>query len=178
MTTLHSKRLILRPLKLEDAGRVAELAGDWDIASMTARIPYPYDVSLAEDWIKTHPLTDFVRGIEFKGELIGATGFFPNDNGDTEIGYWIGRPWWGQGFATEATRALIHYCFTNAGLSRLACCHFIDNPASRRVIQKLGFKSTGPCKCYCDARQCDVPTERYVLKRPALAVFWRLQKSI
>ena len=76
---------------------------------------------------------------------IGAVGYFPNDNGDTEIGYWVGRPWWGQGFATEATRALIHYCFTNGGMASLACCHFIDNDASRRVIQKLGFKSVGPC---------------------------------
>jgi [ribosomal protein S5]-alanine N-acetyltransferase len=173
MTTLRTKRLILRPLTMADASRVAGLAGDWDIASMTARIPYPYDISQAEDWIATHAETDFVRAVECNGEMIGAVGFFPNDSCDAEIGYWIGRPWWGQGFATEATRALIHYCFTNAGMPRLACCHFTDNDASRRVIQKLGFKAIGPGKAYCDARQCDVATERYQLKRPALAIFWR-----
>ncbi len=173
MTIIRTKRLILRPLEASDAGRVAELAGDWDIASMTARIPYPYDATLATDWIANHSENDFVRGIEWNGELIGCAGYFPNDNGETEIGYWIGKPWWGQGFATEATRGLIRYCFTNAGLASLWCCHFVDNDASRRVIQKLGFKPAGTCQAYCDARLCDIATERYQLRRPALAFLWR-----
>jgi [ribosomal protein S5]-alanine N-acetyltransferase len=173
MTVIRTKRLILRPLIADDAARVAELAGDWDIASMTARIPYPYDVTLADDWIASHAERDFVRAIEWNGVLIGATGYFPNDSGDIEIGYWIGKAWWRQGFATEATLGLIRYCFTNAGLTKLTCSHFVDNAGSRQVIRKLGFKSTGQGQAYCDARQTHIATVTYQLRRPALAFLWR-----
>ena len=173
MTIIRTKRLTLRPLLASDAKAIAGLAGDWDVASMTSRIPFPYDDSLAAEWIDGQSAGDFVRGIELNGQLIGAAGYFPNTDGAIEIGYWIGKPWWGHGFATEAARALIHYCFTNAGLSKLSCCHFIDNHGSRRVIQKLGFKRIGACSAYCDARRSEVATVRYELRRPALAYFWR-----
>jgi len=170
---MKTKRLILRPLEDRDAPRIAELAGDWAVASMTARIPYPYDESLSHQWISGLEDGEFVRGIEFEGGLVGAVGYFPDDDGVTEIGYWIGKPWWGRGFATEAAAKLVSYCFTTAGKQRLVCCHFVDNPGSQRVIEKLGFKPTGPCKAYCEARQVEIATVRYELRRPLMARFWR-----
>ena len=172
-STMKSKRLTFRPLDDGDAPRIASLAGDWAVASMTARIPFPYDETQSHDWIMGLDAGEFVRGVEFEGELIGAVGYFPHDDGVIEIGYWIGRPWWGRGFGTEAANFLVRYCFTNQGMRRLTCCHFIDNQASRRVIEKLGFKSTGTCRAYCEARKSDVATVTYELRRPMMARFWR-----
>ncbi len=170
---MKTKRLTLRPLNHRDAPRIAVLAGDWAVASMTARIPYPYSETHSRQWISGLEPNEFVCGVEFEGDLIGATGYFPHDDGSVEIGYWIGQPWWGRGFATEAARLLVRYCFTNRGMTRLVCCHFIDNAGSQRVIEKLGFIATGTCKAYCEARQCDVATVRYELRRPLMARFWR-----
>ncbi len=169
---LKTKRLALRALTSADAPRVAELAGDWDIARMTARIPHPYGMHAAEDWMETIADDEFVRAIDLDGELIGLIGYSKTDDGSGEIGYWIGRPWWGRGYATEAGSALVRHCFRIARLPRLTCCHFVDNPASRRVIEKLGFKESGRCSAYSEARQCDVDTLRYEMKRPLTARLW------
>jgi [ribosomal protein S5]-alanine N-acetyltransferase len=169
---LKSKRLVLRPLTQQDAPRVSALAGDWAVASMTARVPYPYSEREAVQWIDGLGDNEFVRGVELNGVLIGAVGYFSSSSGETEIGYWIGKPWWGRGFATEAANALVRYCFRDAGINLLECSHFVDNQASQRVIEKLGFKATGSCLAYCEARNAEIPTRRYVLKRPFLARFW------
>lgn len=163
--TLPTDRLILRPLKLADAGRIAELACEWDIARMTARMPYPYTLVDADAWIGSIGQTEFVRGIEHQGTLVGACGYTPGGDGSAEFGYWIGKPYWGRGFATEAGRALIGHCFRDADLRRLTCCHFTDNPASARVIRKLGFRAIGPGVGWSDARQAEAPTVRYVQRR-------------
>jgi ribosomal-protein-alanine N-acetyltransferase len=96
-----------------------------------------------------------------------------NDERTAEIGYWIGKPWWGHGFATEAASALVRYCFATVGFKRLICCHFEDNAASRRVIEKLGFYPNGVCSAWCEARQEEVPTRSYEMRRPMAALFWR-----
>lgn len=163
---IKTARLSLRPLVDADAGRIAQLAGDWDIACMTARIPYPYSVELAHQWINDLAQGEVVRGIVHKGELIGVTGYLPDEDGSAELGYWIGKPWWGQGFATEAAEAMIKYCFSAGKVARVTCSHFVDNPASQRVIGKLGFQLVGPARAYCDARRRDVATLRYERLRP------------
>ncbi len=113
---MKSRRLKFRELNDGDAARIAELAGDWDIARMTARIPYPYSEPLAHQWLRGIEPGEFVRAVELDGELIGAVGYMPASDGSAEIGYWIGKPWWGQGFATEAAQALVRYCFARGGL--------------------------------------------------------------
>jgi RimJ/RimL family protein N-acetyltransferase len=170
---MKSRRLKFRELNDGDAARIAELAGDWDIARMTARIPYPYSEPLAHQWLRGIEPGEFVRAVELGGELIGAVGYMPAADGSAEIGYWIGKPWWGQGFATEAAQALVRYCFASAGFGRLTCCHFIDNPASARVISKLGFRRIGPCTAWCEARSAEVETVFYERRRPVISRFWR-----
>ena len=110
---------------------------------MTSRIPHPYTLIDADLWIASLGNDEFVRGVEHGGALIGAVGYIEGEDREAEIGYWIGKPWWGYGFATEAARALVDHCFGPAGFVRLTCGHFIDNPASARVIAKLGFRRTG-----------------------------------
>ncbi len=171
---IKTRRLVLRELVDSDAPELASLAGDWDVARMTARIPYPYSEALAREWMETLGAEEFVRAVTFQGALVGAVGYVPNDDGSAEIGYWIGRPWWGQGYASEAATALVRYCFTTAGLKRLTCCHFEDNAASERVIRKLGFRESGACSAWCDARQAEFPARSYELNRPVKAVLWRL----
>jgi RimJ/RimL family protein N-acetyltransferase len=170
---MRTKRLRLRELSAGDAPRIAELAGEWDVARMTARIPFPYSVPLAHQWMRGLEPGEFVRAVEFEGEMIGAVGYLPADDGSAEIGYWIGKPWWGRGFATEAAEMLVRHCFTTARIGRLTCCHFADNPASARVIAKLGFRLVGPCTAWCEARGQDAATLCYERRRPVTALFWR-----
>lgn len=162
---IRTERLTLRPLTLADAARVAELAGDWDVARMTSRVPYPYTLIDADAWIGSITDGEFVRGIMRDGTLIGACGYVVEDSGAAEIGYWIGRSYWGQGYATEAGRAIVAHCFGAEGFKRLTCRHFTDNPASGRVIRKLGFRLIGSCTSWSDARQCSSPTLSYEQSR-------------
>ena len=163
---MRSQRLSYRPLQGADAGRIAALAGEWDIARMTSRIPHPYTLIDADLWIASIGNDEFVRGLEHEGRLIGAVGYIEGEDGHAEIGYWIGKPWWGHGFATEAAQAMVQHCFGRAGFRRLTCGHFIDNPASARVIAKLGFHHVGDGSQWCEARKSEVGTVRYIRRRP------------
>jgi RimJ/RimL family protein N-acetyltransferase len=170
---IKTRRLVLRELKDSDVPEIARLSGDWDIARMTARIPFPYSEALAREWMSTIAEDEFVRVIMHEGALVGCCGYILLEDSTAEIGYWVGKPWWGRGFATEAASALVHHCFTRASLKKLTCCHFVDNPASARVIAKLGFKATDSCLAWCDARNEDVATQNYELDRPLSMMFWR-----
>ena len=168
--SMRTERLRLRPLASRDTARIALLAGDWDVAPMTARIPYPYSEELAEQWIGGAADGEIVRGIELGDSLIGVCGYMPADLESAEIGYWIGKPWWGQGFATEAAGAVVEHCFTSAGFERVTCGHFVDNPASGKVIAKLGFRFVGLERLWCEARQTDVETLKYERRRATASV--------
>jgi len=169
---MRSKRLTYRPIKARDAGRIAALAGDWDVARMTSRIPHPYSLLDADLWIASIATDEFVRGVECDGNLIGAIGFAEGERTQAEIGYWIGKAWWGNGYATEAARALMDYCFRECGIRRLTCGHFVDNTASARVISKLGFRRVGNGTQWCEARKIEVETIKYARQRPIMAA-WR-----
>lgn len=171
---IMTRRLVLRALEESDVPELARLAGDWDVARMTARIPFPYSEAMAREWMASLAPGEFVRAVMFKGTLVGAVGYVPGDDGSAEIGYWIGRPWWGRGFATEAAHALVRYCFAKGGFKRLTCCHFEDNPASERVIRKLGFRLTGVVTTWSDARQGEYPARTYERARPLRTVLWRM----
>ncbi|MCB1520084.1 MAG: GNAT family N-acetyltransferase [Hyphomicrobiaceae bacterium] len=171
---MATQRLRLRPVGADDAGRIAELAGDWDVASMTARMPYPYTLHDAHQWIDGLDEREFVRAVECQGELIGVVGFVPSDvMRSAEIGYWLGKPYWGAGYATEAAAAMVAYCFRRRGFRAVTCAHLTDNPASARVIAKLGFVATGVERTWCEARRRDVEVVRYELSRPQPS-WWRL----
>ena len=149
--SLETERLVLRPFELGDAPRVKHLAGDYDIAATTLNVPHPYKDGMAEKWIGSHQ-ERFEKGEETvfaitrkgSGELIGAMGLLlKREHEKAELGYWIGKPYWGQGYCTEAARAVLRYAFTDGGLNRVHAYHFHHNPASGRVMQKLGMKHEG-----------------------------------
>lgn len=161
-TVIATSRLVLRPFRPGDAPAVARLAGDRDVASTTASIPHPYPASLAAEWIASHPArlsagTEVIFAITLKkiriarkadtaldGRLIGAIGLIIDRSGrKAEMGYWIGKPHWGKGYATEAARAAIAFGFETLSLNRIYAHHMTRNPASGRVLEKSGMTLEG-----------------------------------
>jgi ribosomal-protein-alanine N-acetyltransferase len=149
--TLEADRLVLRPFRREDGPEVQRLAGDRSIADTTLAIPHPYKDGLAQEWISRHQ-SDFDqgKGVTFAisrktdGALIGAMSLMQMVAGhQAELGYWIGRPYWHQGYCTEAGEVVLRFAFTNLGLIRVHCHHFVRNPASGRVMRKLGMQHEG-----------------------------------
>lgn len=147
---LHTRRLVLRPFAPDDAPDVMRLAGERDVASTTATIPHPYPNGMAEAWIASHRAkleagTDVVYAITLPGEegapiLVGAIGLIVDQTGPSaELGYWIGKPYWGRGYATEAAKGIIDYGFGMLGLVRIHAHHMTRNPASGRVLEKAGM---------------------------------------
>jgi len=127
------------------------LAGDRDVASTTLTIPHPYEDGMAEDWINHH-LEDFALGkllnfattLRTDHSLIGAVGLIiRKEHARAELGYWIGKPWWGEGYATEAAQATIDYGFRKLGLGRIYAQVFSRNPSSARVLEKTGMIPEG-----------------------------------
>jgi RimJ/RimL family protein N-acetyltransferase len=149
--SLTTERLILRPFSLKDAQRVRQLAGEKEIAENTATMPHPYEEGMAEEWINSHEDL-YCRGenvhyavcLRTTAELIGAIGIVIKKDHDLgEIGYWIGVPYWNQGYCTEAAKAIIQYGFNDLQLNRIGAIHYTRNPASGRVLEKAGMKFEG-----------------------------------
>jgi len=148
---LETERLLLRPFTLLDARRVQLLAGERAIASNTLAIPHPYEDGMAEDWIATHAerfragkSATFAITLKERQLLIGAIGLqFATRHNRAEMGYWIGADYWGQGYCTEAARAVLHYAFAERGLQKVVATHLARNPASGRVMQKIGMTQEG-----------------------------------
>jgi RimJ/RimL family protein N-acetyltransferase len=165
---LETRRLILRAPQLGDAKAVAALANDRRVAENTARIPYPYRRADAESFIVgANNAQERAFLITLADDtVIGACGITHDVVNDApEIGYWIGVPHWGQGYATEAVRALIDHVFTDLDLSVLGAGVRVTNPASRRVIEKCGFQWTGVGLCRIRALGSSVPIDRFRLER-------------
>jgi ribosomal-protein-alanine N-acetyltransferase len=157
---IRTDRLVLRPPARRDADAIVALAGDWDVARMTGRIPHPYTRADAEHFLG---LDIGARMAEFQGQVVGCFGAEAKANGAIELGYWIGKPFWGRGFATEGARGLIRHLRAQDPNSRIAVSHMADNPASRRVIEKLGFQPAGESAIWSVARGCTVRVLCYEL---------------
>ena len=149
--TLHTARLTLRPFTATDGPRVKGLAGERAIADTTGSIAHPYEDGMAERWIAKHA-PEFEAGkslhlavtLRDPGELLGAIGLtLSPPHRRAELGYWLGTPYWGYGYATEAGEAMVRYGFTELGLEKIAAQFFSRNPASGRILQKLGLRPEG-----------------------------------
>ncbi len=148
---IEAQRLILRRFELSDSAAVQRLAGDRAIAATTLRIPHPYEYGDAMRWIGEHK-ERFEKGQEVvfaivkqaSAELVGAAGLTINrEFNSAELGYWIGKDYWGQGYCTEAARAVVRYGFEQLGLNRIHAHHLASNPASGRVMAKVGMVREG-----------------------------------
>jgi len=152
---IRTERLVLRQLTLEDAPAISKLAGDKDISRMTGTIPNPYPQLAAEFFLMLNQHSRqreraYNYAITLDGvALMGVTGlFYRGDTPEIELGYWIGKPYWGQGYITEACQALLSEAQDSLSLNHIHAGVYSDNHASLRVLQKLGFKLTGEDEMY------------------------------
>jgi len=140
----------LRPVRKTDAASVAELANDPEIAKNTFHIPHPYRLRDARSWIsrrvrdpKEHPRRDLVFVIDVGGRAVGAIGLHAISGHKAEIGYWLGRPFWGRGIMTRAVRLVVRHAFTKLKLRRVYAYTYLWNAGSQRVLIKAGFQREG-----------------------------------
>jgi RimJ/RimL family protein N-acetyltransferase len=168
IAVLETKRLVLRAPRLVDAKAVAALANDRRIADNAARIPHPYRMSDAENWIigsNTEPDAESYLITLADGPVIGSCAFDLREGPAPEIGYWLGTKYWGKGYATEAVRALIDHAFTDLKHQSLQSSVRVTNPQSRRVLEKCGFQWNGVGLCRIRALGSSVPVDRFRLER-------------
>ncbi len=142
----RTERLLLRPSWPEDAAELHQAIADEGIVRNLARAPWPYTLKdavqfAAQEHDTLYPAFLLMLRTHGAPRIIGACGI-GNYDGSAELGYWIARPYWGLGFATEAGRAVIHIAKA-IGHKKLIASHFIDNPASGNVLRKIGFQNKG-----------------------------------
>jgi RimJ/RimL family protein N-acetyltransferase len=183
-TTLYTPRLILRPFTLADALRVEELVSDARVALTTARIPHPYPEGGAVAWIEENAeferrntiisLAITLAGTRTPdreldptdtGHLIGSVCLVMRPGKTPDLGYWLGHAWWGKGFMTEAANAVLKYAFTRLDLDEVVASHGVLNPASGRVLQKLGMTHTHDSNEFFPVRGQNVELAHYALTR-------------
>ena len=151
--TLHTERLILRAFTLDDAQDVQKLAGERDIAATTSNIPHPYKDGMAEEWINTHTpnlkdgksvvwaITCKENDSDTDTTLIGAIDINVDQSEKIgELGYWIGKPYWNCGYCSEAAKVALNYGLDVLKLKSVHAFYLAKNPASGRVLQKIGMK--------------------------------------
>lgn len=172
---LETDRLILRPPVPADAPAIQRLAGDWEVARYTARIPHPYEDGMAEAWLASlrKPAAgdaEIVLAVERRsdGAVLGCMGLLLEPTaGNAEVGYWLGRSFWGKGYATEALSALVGFAFDHFGLSQVTASAMPENSGSIRVQEKVGFAFVGEGEEPAPARGGPVKVERRLLTRAA-----------
>lgn len=164
-TVLKTARLTLRGPRPDDAKAIKSLVNDRRIAENTARIPHPYSLKDARTFIASaegRPLFVITRD---EGRIVGACGVATLRTDGPEIGYWIGVPYWGNGYATEAARALVDHAFGELGYEELHAGARVTNPASRRVLEKCGFQWTHVVLQRVAALNSSAPSDRFRLDR-------------
>jgi ribosomal-protein-alanine N-acetyltransferase len=170
--TITTERLSLRPYRLSDAPRLRELVNDVAIARMLKRVPHPYPQGEAERWIGTHAALraqdrGYIFAIESAGALAGTVSIEAHPNGEFELGYWLAVKHWGKGFATEAVHRVLAFAFDELALPYVRASHLADNPASGRVLGKVGFLATGRARRIHAVRGAEVEFVEMVLPKNA-----------
>jgi|HubBroStandDraft_6_1064221.scaffolds.fasta_scaffold721949_1 ribosomal-protein-alanine N-acetyltransferase len=150
-TPLETARLTLRPYTAADIPAFLPLIGAREIAATTLRIPHPYTESYAQEFVEVAQ-QDMLSGKSLRvavimrdsGLLCGGVGMrLDADHRHAELGYWVGMPYWGNGYATEAASALVRYGFETLKLHRIFASHFTNNPASGKILKKIGMRYEG-----------------------------------
>ena len=170
---LNTERLLLRPPETSDVPSIVAGMGEWDVAKNLGRAPFPYREEHAREFIGKQK-DDRARGVGFAfgivrktdGAYMGGCGVNLRElNGVFEIGYWLGKPYWKQGYATEAARKVCAFAFHVLKTERLMAAWFHDNPASGHVLEKVGFVFNGAEQRGCAARGHTVYCNMMLLER-------------
>ncbi|GAB5457179.1 MAG: GNAT family N-acetyltransferase [Henriciella sp.] len=172
---LHTQRLSLRAPQTRDAVQITERIGVKDVAWNLGRAPYPYYrkdadafiLRASENWGSDKAYVFMLE--HAKDGVIGCCGIDAASEDIWELGYWIGKPWWRQGYATEAASSMLDWAQESKSISKLIAGHYMDNPISGVVLKKLGFKSVGKLNLSGAARGKLSPVMRYAKGAPAEA---------
>jgi len=164
----RTKRLTLRPGWPEDAAAVAAAIGHEAVVAMLAQVPWPYTLDHARAFLERPRGPADVALLILAHEsprprIVGGIGIHPAGGGARELGYWLAPSAWGRGYATEAGQAVVAIARHALGLKRLVSGHFADNPASGRVLAKLGFRPAGRALRYSAGRGGEVPCHLFEL---------------
>ena len=169
---LETPRLTLRPPTLADAADIQRLIGDWAVARMLARVSYPYTEGMAEKWIQS--VSDgfdtgrtFVLALERRSDqaFLGIVSIERNDNDDYVLGYWLGRPHWGQGYMSEAAPCAIRHVFEEGGVEGIVAVALPENAASIAILRRLGMRDEGRAVVEWPARDEHREVVRFTLRR-------------
>ncbi|MBI3446309.1 MAG: GNAT family N-acetyltransferase [Magnetospirillum sp.] len=169
---LLTARLRLRPVADRDMERLPELLDDWEMVRLTAAIPHPYGPDDAKAFVTDQEIRRIEgRGVALAVErttdnlLVGVVGFGLEGDGTPELGYWIGKEFWGQGYATEALNRLIRHLFETLGYDRVWASYHPDNTASKRVLEKVGLTFLRVDTCAMPARGESVVAPVFALRK-------------
>jgi RimJ/RimL family protein N-acetyltransferase len=164
---LDTERLTLRGPTLADVKAIARLANDRRIAENTRRLPHPYLIGHAVEFVRAtaSDLRETVFLIENGHTPIGVVGIDWREPGAPELGYWLGVEYWGQGFATEAARAVIDFTFEEFDAEQLISGARVANPASRNILEKCGFQWCGVELHRFESIASSTPVDRFRLSR-------------
>ena len=172
MTVIETPRLILRPLRPEDMPVIVDCLSDYAVCRNLARVPFPYHMSDAEaflDFVATLDERSAVCAITLRdnpAKLIGIISHeYSEAKQNSELGYWLSVPFWGQGYASEAASTLVADAFTQRAAELMVACYFNENPASGKVLRRVGFEEVGSCLAFSKAQGIDVPVSNMQLTR-------------
>ena len=162
---------MLRPLLPTDASEIVRLVNDFEVARYTATIPHPYDMQMAREFVEAEETSAAAAGrflddpegavvlavtLRPSGSLIGCIGLQKTPEGP-ELGYWIGKSFWGRGYGTEAAERMVRLAFETYRLPRLIASAVTINDASHRVLEKVGFAISGTGEIHSRAQNCQLP---------------------
>jgi len=168
--TLITDRLILRPVAARDAEALTTLADNYKVAVMLSRLPYPYRIEHARDfisWVNARQEDEGIFGLYLKpGEtFIGVCSYELRGEEEPELGYWLGEPYWGKGYMSEAVTAVVAHAFTVNRHAKLTSGCRLQNHASRRILEKAGFEHVGRYEIDSLVLKAKLPGHRFHLTR-------------
>ena len=154
MDSIQTYRLIIKPPEPVDAEALVALVNNWEVVKWLANVPYPYNISHGINYVKNskHNIemgSQYNCSIFLQDDLVGGIGLYLQDNNIYELGYWLGEEHWGQGIATEASRAMLSFGFNELNQTRIEAGYGDGNDASANVLKKLGFVNLGETMRFC-----------------------------
>jgi len=163
MKEIKTERLVLKKTGYKDKQELISQIGDWEVSKWLSRVPYPYTENDADEWIRTISREELTFNIFENDSLVGGIELTLLEENCHELGFWLGRQHWGQGFATEAGKGLLHYAVEDLGIRNFKSSYIKGNGASARVLAKLGFIKSGEGEIYCLSRKETLPCVNVVL---------------
>ena len=163
MIGITTERLVLKKPRHKDKQLIISQIGDWEVSKWLSKVPYPYTENDADEWIRTISRKELAFNIFENDSLVGGIELALHEDDCHELGFWLGKQHWGQGFATEAGKGLLHYAVEGLGIRNFKSSYMKGNDTSARVLAKLGFIKSGEGEIYCLSRKETLPCVNVVL---------------